>query len=118
MLPGGAADDKTLVPIPQEARDRAKACLAALDQWEAAEKVRHAQVDHWEAKMDRLNDLQYKVAEAIVELPALTMQGVNAKLSIVSANPYYAEDRGITASVAHDARRIDGNALLSPPVAA
>jgi hypothetical protein len=57
LLPGGAPGDESVVPIPQEARDKAKACLMALDQWEAAEEAQAAEVSLWEAKTDRIHDL-------------------------------------------------------------
>lgn len=107
-----------LVAIPEESRAKAREYLAAHDQWEAARKARTALAEHWEAKQDRIHELQAKVSEQIAELPATTMQGLNAKLSIVAAEPLYAEDQGIAASALEDTRRIDTAARLSPPVAA
>jgi hypothetical protein len=117
LLLGGTPGDETLVPIPQKARDHAKTCIAALDEWEAADKAQHAEVERWEAKTSRIYDLQDAIAEQIVELPARTMEGLNAKLGIVRAEPHYAEDRGIAGSALEDMRRIDVRARLSPIVA-
>jgi hypothetical protein len=46
------------------------------------------------------------------------MQGLNAKLSIVAAEPDFADDTGIAESALEDTRRIDTRAQLSPPAAA
>jgi hypothetical protein len=118
LLRGHDPCDTSLVPIPQAARDHAKACLAALDQWEAAEQAQHAEVDRWEAKANRLYELQAKVSEQIAALPAHTMEGLNAKLAIVRAEPLYAQDQGIAQSVLADMQRIDTRSPLSPPLAA
>jgi hypothetical protein len=118
MLPGHDPRDISLVPIPQAARDHAKACLAALDEWEAAEQAQHAEVDRWEAKANRLHDLQAIVSEQIAAMPASTMEGLNAKLAIVRAEPLYAQENGIAQSALDDMRRIDTGAALSPLIAA
>ena len=95
------------MPIPQAPRDRAKACLEALDAWELAEAAREAEVKRWEAKLERVQDLQAEISEQIAELPANTMQGLNAKLPIVNAEPLWAQETGIAESALEDMRRID-----------
>jgi hypothetical protein len=82
LLPGGDPNDKTLVPVPNEARQHAKACLEALDEWEAVIEARGAEVRRWEAKTDRLHKLQLEACEQIAELPALTAEGVKASSAL------------------------------------
>jgi hypothetical protein len=118
MLPGHDPRDTSLVPIPQAARDHAKACLAALDEWEATEQAQHAEIERWEAKANRLHELQTEIEEQIAELPASTMEGLNAKLAIVRAEPFLSNDNGIAESALADMRRIDIRTALNPSIAA
>jgi hypothetical protein len=52
LLPGGDPDDETPIAIPQAARDHAKACLKALDGWEAAAKTPQAMEPEQQNKPD------------------------------------------------------------------
>jgi hypothetical protein len=97
---------------------KARECLAAHGQWEAALKARTAEVDRWDAASKRLTDIQRELAERIAEQPAHTMAGLRAKLDIINAEPLWAEETGITESALEDVRRINPHAQLSPPLAA
>jgi hypothetical protein len=110
-LPGYAADDETLLPVPEAARAHARGLLQQLDEWEAECDRLRAPFVRLDTARASLSDKLTETADRIALCPARSWAGLAAKASTVKAA--IDEESGLTSVLGRKERPWHG-ARLGP----